>query len=80
MAWHVYPVALDDGGLPAALATIAERTPVPPVRLRCELPEPGPPEAVRTVACFVAAEAVTKPSSTRAPRSSPSPPCTGRTC
>ncbi|MBZ4320231.1 sensor histidine kinase [Streptomyces huiliensis] len=57
VAWRIYPAALDEGGLGAALETVAERAAVP-VRLSVDLPEPLP-AAVQTVAYFVVAEAVT---------------------
>jgi signal transduction histidine kinase len=57
VAWRVYPVALDDGGLSAALETVAERASIP-VRLRYE-PAVRPPRDVETVAYFVVCEAVT---------------------
>ncbi|RBQ13823.1 sensor histidine kinase [Spongiactinospora rosea] len=57
VAWRIHPVALDDGGLPAALESLVERSSVPidldydvSVRL-------GP--AQETVAYFVVCEAVT---------------------
>ncbi|KAK1178873.1 histidine kinase [Streptomyces sp. NBS 14/10] len=57
VAWRVYPTALDEAGLRAALEAVAERSAIP-VRLEYGLTaEPG--EAVRTVAYFVVAEAVT---------------------
>ncbi|MWA09576.1 sensor histidine kinase [Streptomyces sp. BA2] len=57
VAWRVYPAALDEGGLAAALETVAERAAIP-VRLDCALHETPPPTA-QAVAYFVAAEAVT---------------------
>jgi signal transduction histidine kinase len=57
VTWRVYPIALDDGGLPAALEAVAERSSVP-VRLRYQLAE-RPDPATETVAYFVASEAVT---------------------
>ncbi|TVL90026.1 sensor histidine kinase [Streptomyces sp. SAJ15] len=57
VAWRVYPIALDDAGLRAALETVAERS-VIPVRLDYDLPA-EPSTAVRTVAYFVVSEAVT---------------------
>ncbi|MFG2503148.1 sensor histidine kinase [Streptomyces sp. NPDC048441] len=57
VAWRVYPAALDEGGLAAALDTVAERAAIP-VRLHCDLHETPPPTA-QAVAYFVAAEAVT---------------------
>lgn len=57
VAWRVYPAALDEGGLSAALETVAERAAIP-VRLDCALHETPPPTA-QAVAYFVAAEAVT---------------------
>ncbi|MGW0481362.1 sensor histidine kinase [Nonomuraea sp. NPDC003214] len=57
VAWRIYPVALDDGGLPAALESLAEGSSVPIV-LDLDLPvRPGP--AVETAAYFVVSEAVT---------------------
>ena len=60
VAWRVYPATLDEGGLAAALETVAERAGIAglPVRLSAGL-ESEPPDAVRAVAYFVAAEAVT---------------------
>ncbi|MFW6691351.1 sensor histidine kinase [Streptomyces sp. MAR4 CNX-425] len=57
VAWHVYPAALDDAGLRAALEALAERAELP-VRIEYGLAEPLP-EAVRTVAYFTVSEAVT---------------------
>ncbi|MFD1321214.1 sensor histidine kinase [Micromonospora sonneratiae] len=57
VAWRVYPSALDDGGLPAALEIVAERSPVP-VRVALDVPV-RPDPAVETVAYFVVCEAVT---------------------
>ncbi|WFB09782.1 histidine kinase [Streptomyces sp. LX-29] len=57
VAWRVYPIALDDAGLRAALETVAERSAIP-VRLDYDLPA-EPSTAVRTVAYFVVSEAVT---------------------
>ncbi|MEU5613900.1 histidine kinase [Streptomyces sparsogenes] len=57
VAWRVYPTALDEAGLRAALEAVAERSPIP-VRLEYGLTA-EPEEAVRTVAYFVVAEAVT---------------------
>lgn len=57
VAWRVYPAALDEGGLAAALETVAERAAIP-VRLDCAVHETPPPTA-QAVAYFVAAEAVT---------------------
>jgi signal transduction histidine kinase len=57
VAWHVYPAALDDTGLRAALEALAERSELP-VRIDYALADPLP-EAVRTVAYFTVSEAVT---------------------
>ncbi|MFD9076754.1 sensor histidine kinase [Streptomyces lasiicapitis] len=57
VAWRVYPAALDEGGLAAALESVAERAAIP-VRLACTLRDTPPPTA-QAVAYFVAAEAVT---------------------
>ncbi|MFH8793257.1 sensor histidine kinase [Streptomyces sp. NPDC017941] len=57
VAWRVYPAALDEGGLAAALESVAERAAIP-VRLSCDLRDIPPPTA-QAVAYFVAAEAVT---------------------
>lgn len=57
VAWRVYPIALDQGGLAPALETVAERSSVP-VRLTVDLPK-RPDLATETVAYFVASEAVT---------------------
>ncbi|SHN48108.1 sensor histidine kinase [Cryptosporangium aurantiacum] len=57
VSWRVFPAALDAGGLPVALETVADRSPVP-VTLSVELDE-RPVSAVETVAYFVVSEAVT---------------------
>ncbi|MFC7616513.1 sensor histidine kinase [Actinokineospora soli] len=57
VTWRVYPVALDSGGLRAALEALAELAPVP-VRLRYAV-DGRLPEAVEVAAYFVACEAVT---------------------
>lgn len=57
VAWRAYPSALDELGLPEALAGVAERAPIP-VRVRVDLAAPLPPP-VRTAAYFVVSEAVT---------------------
>ncbi|NGO81147.1 sensor histidine kinase [Streptomyces sp. YC504] len=57
VAWRVYPVALDEAGLGAALETVVERTSIP-VRLDYGLAE-EPDRPVATVAYFVVSEAVT---------------------
>ncbi|GAA0250063.1 sensor histidine kinase [Cryptosporangium japonicum] len=57
VSWRVFPAALDAGGLPAALETVADRSPVPVV-LDVEL-DARPVRAVETVAYFVISEAVT---------------------
>lgn len=57
VAWRVYPTALDDGGLPAALETVAERCPIE-VNLAVKVPA-RPGTTVETVAYFVVCEAVT---------------------
>jgi len=57
VAWRVFPAALDAGGLPAALETVADRSPVR-VRLDVDLGD-RPVSAVETVAYFVVCEAVT---------------------
>ncbi|WP_419999183.1 sensor histidine kinase [Streptomyces boninensis] len=57
VAWRVYPTSLDEEGLRAALETVAERSTLP-VDVAYELTQPLP-EAQRTVAYFVASEAVT---------------------
>ncbi len=57
VSWRVYPAALDEHGLAAALETVAERSPVP-VRIEHTLPL-RLPSAVETVAYFVVCEAVT---------------------
>ncbi|MFF4695762.1 sensor histidine kinase [Streptomyces chattanoogensis] len=57
VAWRIYPTALDEAGLRAALETVAERSSVP-VQLDYRLDrEPG--TALATVAYFVVCEAVT---------------------
>ncbi|WP_230885611.1 sensor histidine kinase [Streptomyces spinoverrucosus] len=57
VAWRIYPTALDEAGLRAALETVAERSSVP-VRVECDLDE-EPDTAAATVAYFVVCEAVT---------------------
>jgi signal transduction histidine kinase len=57
IAWRVYPAALDELGLRDALATVAERSPVP-VRIRYDLPA-RPVREVETAAYFTVREAVT---------------------
>ncbi|WP_037888673.1 sensor histidine kinase, partial [Streptomyces viridochromogenes] len=57
-AWRIYPAALDERGLAAALEGLAERS-VLPVEVAYELDGAPPPLPVQTVAYFVAAEAVT---------------------
>lgn len=57
VAWRVYPVALDAGGLQGALEALAERSTVA-VRLRCSLPV-WVGAATETVAYFVVSEAMT---------------------
>ncbi|MFJ5259492.1 sensor histidine kinase [Streptomyces sp. NPDC088387] len=57
VAWRIYPTALDEAGLRAALETVAERSSVP-VRVQYELAE-EPERTVATVAYFVVCEAVT---------------------
>ncbi|MDJ1130669.1 sensor histidine kinase [Streptomyces iconiensis] len=60
VAWRVYPASLDNGGLGAALETLTERlgTAALVLDLTVDLAA-EPPPTVRTVAYFVAAEAVT---------------------
>jgi signal transduction histidine kinase len=57
VSWRVFPAALDAGGLPVALETVADRSPIP-VRLDVDLRE-RPESAAETVAWFVVSEAVT---------------------
>ncbi|SDL26352.1 sensor histidine kinase [Streptomyces indicus] len=57
VAWRVYPIALDEAGLAAALETVVERTAIP-VTLDYEIPD-EPSRPVATVAYFVVSEAVT---------------------
>ena len=57
VSWRVFPAALDAGGLPAALETVADRSPVR-VRLDVDLGD-RPVSTVETVAYFVVCEAVT---------------------
>jgi signal transduction histidine kinase len=57
VVWRVYPSALDDGGLAAALEIVAERSTVP-VKLDVAIQEPLP-VAVQTAAYYVVSEAVT---------------------
>jgi len=57
VAWRVYPIALDDSGLGAALESLAERAAVP-VEVRYTLLW-APPLALSTVIYFVASESVT---------------------
>ncbi|MET9261501.1 histidine kinase [Amycolatopsis sp. NPDC004079] len=56
VSWRVYPIALDESGLEAALESLAERATIP-VDLRYALDEPSP--EVATVVYFVASESVT---------------------
>ncbi|WP_116204145.1 sensor histidine kinase [Amycolatopsis circi] len=56
VSWRVYPIALDESGLEAALESLAERATIP-VDLRYALDEPSPELA--TVVYFVASESVT---------------------
>ncbi|MCT4352889.1 sensor histidine kinase [Streptomyces sp. Je 1-79] len=57
VAWRVYPAVLDEGGLRAALETVAERSTLP-VSLGYAVRRPLP-RAVETVAYFLVSEAVT---------------------
>ncbi|MGW3963139.1 sensor histidine kinase [Amycolatopsis sp. NPDC005003] len=57
VAWHVYPIALEESGLDAALESLAERATIP-VELRYTLAEP-PVRSLATVIYFVVSEAVT---------------------
>ncbi|WP_017597582.1 sensor histidine kinase [Nocardiopsis lucentensis] len=57
VAWRVYPTALDTLGLEAALAEVADRTPLP-VSVDSDLAEPLPGPAA-TAVYFVAREAIT---------------------
>ncbi|MFF5935988.1 sensor histidine kinase [Streptomyces sp. NPDC012508] len=57
VAWRVYPAVLDEGGLRAALETVAERSTLP-VGLGYAVEGPLP-RAVETVAYFLVSEAVT---------------------
>ncbi|MFF2021127.1 sensor histidine kinase [Streptomyces sp. NPDC058171] len=57
VAWRVYPAALDEAGLEAALSTVVDRSEIP-VLLGYHVMRP-PPKAVAAVAYFVVAEAVT---------------------
>ncbi len=57
VAWRVYPIALDEGGLATALEALAERSSLP-IALSYALEERLDP-ATETVAYFVASEAVT---------------------
>ncbi|MFG2641632.1 sensor histidine kinase [Streptomyces sp. NPDC048370] len=57
VAWRVHPAVLDEGGLRAALETVAERSPLP-VGLGYAVERPLP-RAVETVAYFLVSEAVT---------------------
>ncbi|WP_338065503.1 sensor histidine kinase [Amycolatopsis antarctica] len=56
VTWRMYPIALDDGGLGAALDSLAERSQVP-IRVDCVLTG-RPDPAIETAAYFVASEAV----------------------
>ncbi|WP_336161643.1 sensor histidine kinase [Amycolatopsis sp. VC5-11] len=56
VSWRVYPIALDESGLEAALESLAERATLP-VDLRYAIDEPSPELA--TVVYFVASESVT---------------------
>ncbi|MFC8278355.1 sensor histidine kinase [Streptomyces sp. NPDC057271] len=57
VAWRVYPAVLDEGGLRAALETVAERGTLP-VALAYTVERPLP-RSVETVAYFLVSEAVT---------------------
>jgi signal transduction histidine kinase len=57
VAWRAYPSALDNLGLPEALAGVAERSSIP-VRVRIDLDTPLP-RPVETATYFVVSEAVT---------------------
>jgi signal transduction histidine kinase len=57
VAWRVYPAVLDELGLEAALAAVAERSPLP-VAIDCDLPRAPAPE-VETAVYFAAREAIT---------------------
>ncbi|WP_241561818.1 MULTISPECIES: sensor histidine kinase [unclassified Streptomyces] len=57
VAWRVYPVALDEGGFEAAVASVVDRSAVP-VMLYYDVPDPLG-KTVATVAYFVVSEAVT---------------------
>ncbi|MEV3874704.1 sensor histidine kinase [Streptomyces sp. NPDC002454] len=57
VAWRVYPAALDEAGLEAALSTVVDRAPIP-VLVSHYVMRPLP-RAVATVAYFVVAETVT---------------------
>ncbi|UMP02031.1 sensor histidine kinase [Amycolatopsis sp. EV170708-02-1] len=57
LARGVYPAALTDGGLPAALTSLAERTPLP-VEID-DATGTRPPARIELAAYFIAAEAVT---------------------
>ncbi|MEU6641053.1 histidine kinase [Saccharomonospora sp. NPDC046836] len=57
VAWRVYPIALDSGGLDVALESLAERSSLP---VELEYTLAGRPDpATETVAYFVASEAMT---------------------
>ncbi|GAA5189598.1 sensor histidine kinase [Rugosimonospora acidiphila] len=57
VAWRVYPTTLDNGGLPAALETVAERSALP---VRIDLDLPGALDrATATVIYFIVCESVT---------------------
>ncbi|MFJ7211947.1 sensor histidine kinase [Amycolatopsis sp. NPDC098790] len=57
VSWNVYPIALDDGGLDAALESLAERAAIPvEVRYRLFM---SPSLALSTVIYFVVSESVT---------------------
>jgi signal transduction histidine kinase len=58
VAWYVYPIALDEGGLDTALESLAERATIP-VEVRYSLSLWKPSLQVATVIYFVASEAVT---------------------
>ncbi|GAA1454260.1 sensor histidine kinase [Nocardiopsis tropica] len=57
VAWRIYPVALDDGGLSTALESLVEGSSVP-ITLSYDVPV-RPQQAQETVAYFVVSEAVT---------------------
>ncbi|MCO1577715.1 histidine kinase [Crossiella sp. SN42] len=58
VAWRVYPTALDNLGLPEAIARVVEGSPLR-TTVSCQLPPERPPARVEAAAYFIVCEAVT---------------------